>query len=461
MANRIKKLLIANRGEIAVRIIRAAQDLGIRAVQACSDADEDSLAARLADETVNIGPPQAAKSYLDAEGILKAAIDSGADAIHPGYGFLAENAAFADAVSSAGLIFVGPGGDAIALMGDKAKARAQAIKAGVPVAPGTDGLIADMDDAERLAGEIGYPVMVKASAGGGGRGIRVARSADELRRLVPQASSEAKAAFGEGGVYLEKRIERARHVEVQVMGDGKDAVHFFERECSLQRRRQKVWEEAPSPTLSEEVREKLCASAVSLAKSVGYKGAGTVEYLYDDRTEDFHFIEMNARIQVEHPVTEMICGIDLVGKMIEIADGSPLGLRQEGIARSGHAIEARLNAEDPSKDFMPFPGTVEGLTIPGGPGVRFDHFLYQGYCVPPFYDSLLGKLIVWAESREKALSRLGRALNELEIGGVATTAPLFKALLSSPEVQANQFHAAWLEPWLDENREKLGGKGGE
>ena len=457
---KIKKLLIANRGEIAVRIIRAARDMGIATVQVHSDADADSLAVRLADEAINIGPPQAAKSYLDAEAILKAARESGADAIHPGYGFLAENAAFSDRVAQAGLIFVGPDGDTIRLMGDKAAARREAQKAGVPTVPGSDGNVSDLDVAAELAGEIGFPVMIKASAGGGGRGIRVAENAGEFARLAPQASSEAMAAFGDGGIYVEKVITRARHIEVQILGDGKDCVHFFERECSLQRRRQKVWEEAPSTALSPDLREALHASAVALAKAVNYKGAGTIEYLYDDESREFYFIEMNTRIQVEHPVTEMIAGFDLVGAMIAIAGGAPLPVGQQDIRCNGHAIEVRVNAEDPANNFMPFPGIVETLAVPGGLGVRFDHMLYPGYAVPPFYDSLLGKLIVWAADRDKALVRLKGALGELAIGGMATTVPLFEALLESGEVRSNSVHTRWLEPWLEENTDRIKEKGG-
>lgn len=457
----IKKLLIANRGEIAVRIIRAARDLGIATVQVYSDADKESRAVHMADQAVNIGPPQAAKSYLDMAAILKAAKESGADAIHPGYGFLAENAAFADAVVDAGLIFVGPTGDTIRLMGDKAAARDEAKKANVPTVPGSDGIIEDMAAAALLAEEIGFPVMIKAAAGGGGRGIRIAHDVSEFKALAPQASAEAKATFGDGGIYIEKVIERARHIEVQVLGDGENVVHFFERECSLQRRRQKVWEEAPSIALKESERQELCTSAVALAQAVNYKGAGTIEYLYDDETGAFYFIEMNTRIQVEHPVTEMICGVDLVAEMIAIAGGGKLRVNQEQITRSGHAIEVRLNAEDPANSFMPFPGIVGELLTPDGPGVRFDHMLYPGYAVPPFYDSLLGKLIVWAEDRDKALMRLSRALGELKIDGLPTTAPLFQALLESDDVRASKVHTRWLEPWLEENldliRQKKGG----
>lgn len=456
----IKKLLIANRGEIAVRIIRAARDLGIATVQVHSDADTESRAVKLADEAVNIGPPAAAKSYLNVAALLKAAKDTGADAIHPGYGFLAENADFADAVAAAGLIFVGPSGDTIRLMGDKAAARAEAQKANVPTVPGSDGIIDDMDAAALLAEEIGFPVMIKAAAGGGGRGIRIANDGAEFRTLAPQASSEAKAAFGDGGIYIEKVIERARHIEVQVLGDGEEAVHFFERECSLQRRRQKVWEEAPSIALKDSVREQLCSAAVALTKAVNYKGAGTIEFLYDDETGAFYFIEMNTRIQVEHPVTEMICGVDLVADMIAIAGGEKLKVDQSQISRSGHAIEVRLNAEDPGNNFMPFPGVVGEILAPDGPGVRFDHMLYPGYAVPPFYDSLLGKLIVWAEDRDKALMRLRRALDELRIEGLPTTAPLFKALLESDDVRTSTVHTRWLEPWLAENLDLIRQKGG-
>jgi acetyl-CoA carboxylase biotin carboxylase subunit len=451
----ITKLLVANRGEIAVRVIRAARDLGIATVQVYSDADADMLAVRIADEAVNIGPPQAAKSYLDADAIMRAAKATGADAIHPGYGFLSENGAFAKAVEGAGLIFVGPSGETIDLMGDKAAARKQAAKAGVPTVPGSDGVVADMEQAAELASEIGFPVMIKAAAGGGGRGIRIAEDAESFRKLAPQASSEAKAAFGDGGIYIEKVIEQARHIEVQILADGKDAIHCWERECSLQRRRQKVWEEAPSNALDETTREKLCRSAADLARSVGYRGAGTVEYLYDDATGAFYFIEMNTRIQVEHPVTEMITGIDLVGEMIRIAGGEPLRYAQADIVRRGHAIEVRLNAENPANGFMPFPGAIAALDVPTGPGVRFDHMLYQGYQVPPFYDSLLGKLIVHGEDRAAAMARLSRALRELRIDGLATTAPLFEALLEAEDVQTNTVHTKWLEPWLEANVEKI------
>jgi acetyl-CoA carboxylase biotin carboxylase subunit len=455
----IRTLLIANRGEIAVRIIRAAQELGLRTVQAHSAADADSLAVRLADEAIEIGPPPAAKSYLNIEAILAAAMRSGADAIHPGYGFLAENPRFAEAVEEAGLVFVGPRSDTIRLMGDKVAARSAAAKAGVPTVPGSAGVVSD-GDARNVVAVTGFPVMIKAAAGGGGRGIRVAHDLAEFERLMPQASAEAKAAFGDGGLYIEKLVERARHIEVQVLGDGRDLVHCYERECSLQRRRQKVWEEAPSTALDKDRREALCASAVALAKSVAYRGAGTIEYLYDDATGDFFFIEMNTRIQVEHPVTELLTGVDLLREMLLIADGAPLRLRQCDIAMRGHAIEVRINAEDPANGFMPHPGTVGGLQAPGGPGVRFDTLLYAGYTVPPFYDSLLGKLIVWGEDRPHALSRLKRALGELEIAGIKTTKPLHQALADAADVRAGAYHTRWLEGWLETNVSGLGQGGG-
>lgn len=451
----IKKLLIANRGEIAVRIIRAAQELGIATVQVYSAADTESLAVMMADEAVLIGPPMASKSYLNIANILKAAADTGADAVHPGYGFLAENADFADAVEAAGLIWVGPKGNAIRVMGDKVAARVAAQAADVPVVPGSNGRIDDLETARRIAIGIGFPVMIKAAAGGGGRGIRIAQDIEEFERLVPQASAEAKAAFGDGGLYMEKVIERARHIEVQILGDGTNVIHFFERECSLQRRRQKVWEEAPSAALSQAMRDQLCASAVALAKAVQYRGAGTLEYLYDDASGQFYFIEMNTRIQVEHPVTEMITGIDLVREMLRIAGGEPLRYTQDQIRMNGHAIEVRICAEDPAQGFKPGPGTVTSLKVPGGPGVRFDSMLFQSYTVPPFYDSLLGKLIVWDENRGSAIARMARALGELEVGGLPTTKSLHQALAQDVDVLAGAFHTRWLEPWLEQNSHKL------
>ena len=452
----IRTLFVANRGEIAVRIIRAAKALGIRTVQAVSSADWEMLAVRMADEVVEIGPPHAAKSYLNKEAVVAAAVANGADAVHPGYGFLSENADFAAMVESAGLVFVGPRPETIRAMGDKAVAREMAARAGVPTVPGSDGRIEDAGTACQAAEAIGYPLMIKAAAGGGGRGIRTAESPAELEAQIPQASAEALAAFGDGGLYLERFVPRARHVEVQVLGDGEAAIHLYERECSLQRRRQKVWEEGPAICLSSEQRETLCASAVRLAKSVGYRGAGTLEYLYDEMTGDFYFIEMNTRIQVEHPVTEMITGVDLVQSMLLIAGGDSLPYRQSDIVIRGHAVEVRINAEDPAKRFMPAPGRVVRFRAPEGKGVRFDTMLYEGYVVPPFYDSLLGKLIVVGDSREETLRRLRTALQSLSIEGLATTRGLHLALLDDEDVRNGAVHTRWLEDWLPSNLPAIG-----
>ncbi|AYM64972.1 acetyl-CoA carboxylase biotin carboxylase subunit [Agrobacterium fabrum] len=454
----IRSILVANRGEIAVRIIKAAKALGIRTVQVHSTADADMLAVKLADEAVNIGPPSAAKSYLNIDAVISAAKAAGVDAVHPGYGFLSENADFADAVETAGLIFIGPRGDAIRLLGDKVAAREVAARAGVPTVPGSAGRITSLDEARTIAEKTGFPIMIKAAAGGGGRGIRIAETMADLDRHFPQASAEAAAAFGDGGLYLEKVIAKARHVEVQVLGDGESFVHCFERECSLQRRRQKVWEEAPSALLPAAVREKLCTSAVALAREVGYRGAGTVEYLYDEITQDFYFIEVNTRIQVEHPVTEMITGIDLVQEMIKVCGGAKLSIAQDDIAARGHAIECRINAEDPSRNFMPAPGRIEALNIPEGDGIRFDTMLYEGYSIPPFYDSLVGKLIVWAESRDACLERLKSALEGLVITGIPTTIPLHLALAGDDSVRRGAFHTRFLETWIETEFAGLSGK---
>jgi acetyl-CoA carboxylase, biotin carboxylase subunit len=445
----IRSVLIANRGEIAVRIIRAAKALGLRTIQVYSAADADSLAVRLADESVLIGPAAAKKSYLNISAIIEAAASAGADAIHPGYGFLAENGDFADAVVAAGMRFVGPSGGAIRLLGDKVAAREAARKAGVPTVPGSDGRVANAAAATSLAKEIGFPVMIKAAAGGGGRGIRIIEDPSEFEGQFAQASAEAEAAFGDGGLYLEKVISSARHVEVQILGDGTNFIHCFERECSLQRRRQKVWEEAPAFHLPQSVRDQLCTSAVNLARSVGYSGAGTVEYLYDDATQNFYFIEVNTRIQVEHPVTEMITGIDLVQEMLKIAGGVPLSIRQEDVSISGHAIECRINAEDPFKNFQPWPGKIEKLVVPEGNHVRFDTLAFEGYTVPPFYDSLIGKLIVHGNSRAQCMARLSYALAELDIRGIPTTIPLHKALVVEPHVVSGEVNTRFLEGWLE------------
>ncbi|MDR0809905.1 MAG: acetyl-CoA carboxylase biotin carboxylase subunit [Gemmobacter sp.] len=444
----IGKLLIANRGEIAVRIIRAARGLGIRTVQVVSEADRGMLAARMADEAIVIGPAQSAKSYLNVEAVLAALRESGADALHPGYGFLSENAGFARAVTAMGRTFVGPDADTIERMGDKVNARAAAIAAGVPVVPGSAGRIDDPAEALALAASMGFPVMIKAAAGGGGRGIRVVRDAAELAAAVPQAMAEAKAAFGDGGLYLEAYIENARHIEVQILGDGETVLHLYERECSLQRRRQKVWEEAPATALPPETREALCASAVRLAQSVAYRGAGTMEYLWDPQRREFFFIEMNTRIQVEHPVTEMITGIDLMREMILIAGGAKLALSQQDIRRDGHAIEVRINAEDPARNFFPSPGPVHEMCLPEGEGIRCDMGFDPGSTVPPYYDSLIGKLIVKGETRPQAILRLREALEAMRIGPLPTTLPLHRALAHDPELVGGEVSTQWLEAWL-------------
>ena len=448
MALKIRRVLVANRGEIAVRVIRAAKELGLEAVAVHSEADRDSLAVRLADAAVAIGPSPAAKSYLNAEAILKAAADSGADAVHPGYGFLSENASFAEAVERAGLVFVGPSPESIRIMGDKAAAREAAARAGVPCVPGSDGVVETVEQAVAVAAAIGFPVMIKAAAGGGGRGIRVAQDEAELAEQMGVAQAEAQAAFGDRSVYLERFIRRARHVEVQVLGDGRDVIHCWERECSLQRRRQKIFEEAPSPALSQGTRERLCGSAVALARAVGYRGAGTLEYLFDDESGEFFFIEMNTRIQVEHPITEMITGIDMVREMLRIAGGQPLSIRQDEVEVRGVAMEARINAEDPERDFMPSPGRIADLVLPGGPGVRVDTMLYPGCVVSPFYDSLLAKVVVHAENREAAIARMRRALRELRVEGVRSTRDLHLRLLDEPRFREAAFDTGFLEGWL-------------
>ncbi|MFE3839308.1 acetyl-CoA carboxylase biotin carboxylase subunit [Pseudogemmobacter sonorensis] len=448
MSQGIRKLLIANRGEIAVRIIRAARDLGIRTVQVVSEADRGMLATRMADEVVVIGPASAAKSYLNIGAVLEALRDSGADALHPGYGFLSENAAFARAVTAMGRIFVGPDADTIERMGDKVNARAAAIAAGVPVVPGSDGRLDDPAAALALASDMGFPVMIKAAAGGGGRGIRVVRDAAELAQAVPPAMAEAKAAFGDGGLYLEAYIENARHIEVQILGDGETVVHLYERECSLQRRRQKIWEEAPAVALAPEVRAALCASAVRLAQSVSYRGAGTMEYLWDPHRREFYFIEMNTRIQVEHPVTEMITGIDLMREMIRVAGGEKLSFSQDDIRCDGHAVEVRINAEDPARNFLPSPGAIIEMQLPEGDGIRFDQGFDAGSTVPPYYDSLIGKLIVKGATRAEAIARLRAALDATRIGPISTTLPLHRALVRDPGLAAGEVSTQWLETWL-------------
>jgi len=444
----VRTLLVANRGEIAVRVIRSARELGIRTVAVCSQTDVEALHVRMADAHVVIGPAPATRSYLNVDAVLDAAVQAGADAVHPGYGFLSERADFAERVGAAGMTFVGPSPEAIALMGDKALARSTAARAGVPTVPGSDGGVAEVEQALEVAERIGYPVAVKAAAGGGGRGIRVVGSAAELRQALPMAQAEASAAFGNGEVYLERFVERARHVEVQVFGDGERFVHLGERDCSLQRRRQKVVEEATAPNLPQRVRETMCASAVRLAAEVGYSGAGTVEFLYDVSREDFSFIEMNTRIQVEHPVTEMVLGRDLVREQLTVAAGEPLSFAQEQVEPRGHAMEFRINAENPDLGFLPSPGTLDRVRMPGGPFVRVDSGCEDGGQVSPFYDSLIAKVIVWGDTRETALARARRALDEVDVQGVSTTAGFLRRVVDIPEFADATYHTTFLEGWL-------------
>ncbi|OMJ30756.1 acetyl-CoA carboxylase biotin carboxylase subunit [Sphingomonas sp. Sph1(2015)] len=442
----IKKLLIANRGEIALRIHRACHEMGIETVAVHSTADADAMHVRLADQAVCIGPPAATDSYLNIPNIISAAEISGADAIHPGYGFLSENAKFAEIVEAHGLIFVGPKPEHIRIMGDKVEAKRTAGALGLPLVPGSDGAISDVEEAKALAAEIGYPVLIKAASGGGGRGMKVVPSEDQLETLMQQAGSEAKAAFGDATVYMEKYLGNPRHIEFQVFGDGNgQAIHLGERDCSLQRRHQKVLEEAPSPIITAEERSRMGGVVAKAMADMGYRGAGTIEFLWEDG--EFYFIEMNTRLQVEHPVTEMITGLDLVREQIRVAEGHPLTLRQQDVQFRGHAIECRINAEDP-RTFAPSPGTVTMYHAPGGMHVRVDSGLYQGYKVPPYYDSMIAKLIVYGTTREGALRRLRRALNEFVIEGMKTTIPLHKALLDDPEFQKGDYTIKWLEEWL-------------
>jgi len=451
---KIEKVLIANRGEIALRVIRACRELDIRTVAVYSQADSESLHVKLADEAYCIGPPQSVRSYLHIPAIISTAVVTGADAIHPGYGFLSEKANFAEICAVHQIKFIGPSAHAINSMGDKSTARESMRKAGVPVVPGSHGLITDDDEAIRLAFEIGYPVIIKATAGGGGRGMRIAADESQLANALASARSEASAAFGDGGVYIEKYLRPIRHVEIQVMADSfGNCIYLGERDCSVQRRHQKLIEESPSPALTPELRARMGEAAVSAAKEIGYEGAGTVEFILAG--QDFYFMEMNTRIQVEHPVTEMITGFDLIKEQIRVASGEPLSLRQEDVTFTGHAIECRINAEDPARNFLPSPGRVDAYIAPGGPGVRIDSHCYPGYVIPPYYDSLVSKLIAWGRDRNEAIQRMQRALDEYAVTGIKTTIPFHQEVLAHPVFQAGDVTTDFIEKHMTPERSKI------
>ena len=440
------KILIANRGEIALRILRAAKELGIATVAVHSTADAEAMHVKLADESVCIGPPPARESYLNIPALLAACEITGADAIHPGYGFLSENARFAEILADHNIGFIGPKAEHIRIMGDKIEAKRTAKRLGIPCVPGSEGGITDDDEAMRVARDIGFPVLVKAAAGGGGRGMKVARTEDDLSNALSTARTEAKAAFGDDAVYLEKYLEKPRHIEIQILGDGQGrAIHLGERDCSLQRRHQKVLEESPSPALNAAQRAEIGEICAEAMRELKYSGAGTIEFLYEDG--NFYFIEMNTRIQVEHPVTEMVTGIDLVNEQIRIAAGSPLSITQDDVRFEGHAIECRVNAEHPAT-FRPSPGKIAYYHPPGGLGVRVDSAVYQGYTIPPNYDSLVGKLIVHGRNRTEALMRLRRTLDEFIIDGIETTIPLFRTLVRNADIQNGLYDIHWLEKFL-------------
>ncbi len=447
MTQMFEKILIANRGEIALRVIRACREMGIKSVAVHSTADADAMHVRMADESVCIGPASSTHSYLNKAAIISACEITGAQAVHPGYGFLSENAAFAQALQDHGITFIGPTADHIRIMGDKITAKETAKDLGIPVVPGSDGGVPDVEAALKVAAEIGYPVIIKATAGGGGRGMKVAKSADELEIAFRTARSESKAAFGNDEVYIEKYLQKPRHIEIQVFGDGKgNAVHLGERDCSLQRRHQKVFEEAPGPCITPAMRSEIGEVCANAMRKLRYIGAGTIEFLYEDGK--FYFIEMNTRLQVEHPVTEAIFGIDLVREQIRVASGLPMSVTQSDLEINGHAIEVRINAEK-LPNFSPCPGKVKVFHAPGGLGVRMDSALYGGYSIPPYYDSLIGKLIVHGRDRPEALARLKRALGELIIDGVETSVPLFHMLLAEPDIQTGDYNIHWLEKWLE------------
>ncbi|NIM15589.1 MAG: acetyl-CoA carboxylase biotin carboxylase subunit [Candidatus Aminicenantes bacterium] len=445
----ISKILIANRGEIAVRIIRAAKELGLETVLVYSQADEDSLGVKLADHSVCIGPPPAAESYLFYQNIISAALAVKADAIHPGYGFLAENWQFADACRAMKIRFIGPRSHVIRQMGDKAKAKALMKESGVPVVPGSDGIIDSLDQAYEVVEETGFPVMLKASAGGGGKGMRIVCEKEELEKAYNSASTEAQQAFADSRLYIEKYIASPKHIEVQVLGDKHgNVVHLFERDCSIQRRHQKLVEEAPSAGLDDETRDKMGGIAVKAAQAVGYDSAGTIEFLYDIDTKKFYFMEMNTRIQVEHPVSEAITGVDLIKYQFRIANGEKLDINQEDIQRHGHSLECRINAEDPERDFSPAPGTIHQLIVPGGPGVRVDSAVFPGYTIPPFYDSMVAKLITWGTHRRETVERMKRALDEFCLEGIKTTIPFHKEVMRNKEFLSGQYTTDFVSKFM-------------
>ncbi len=449
------KILIANRGEIAVRIIRACKELNIATVAVYSTADETSLHTILADEAVCIGPPPGNQSYLNPVNILAAAEISGADAIHPGYGFLAENPSFADMCESCGIKFIGPSAEVIRKMGDKAEAKATMIAAGVPVVPGSEGVLTSVEEALQVARKVGYPIMLKAVAGGGGKGMRIVRDEASLENSFMMASAEAEAAFGNPALYMEKYIERPRHVEIQILADEHgNVVHLGERECSIQRRHQKLIEETPSPVVDAGLRKHMGQVAIQGARAVDYVNAGTIEFLLDE-SGHFYFMEMNTRIQVEHPVTEMVYGVDLIKEQIRVAAGEKLSIRQKDMRPVGHAIEVRINAEDPARNFLPSPGEIARLHLPGGPGVRIDTHIYQGYRIPQFYDSLITKLIVHGRNRQEAIRRLLRALDEFLVEGIATTIPFHQFVINTPEFQRGDFDTHFLEHMAEQIKEGL------
>lgn len=447
----LKKILIANRGEIAVRIIRAAKELGVRTVAVYSEADADSLHTRFADESVCIGPPQARESYLNIPRIISAAEVTGAEAIHPGYGFLAENAEFAEICESCKIIFIGPKPSQIKAMGDKVRAKKTMEKAGVPVIPGSKGEVSSLEDAQKIAEEFTLPVILKAAAGGGGKGMRVVGSKDELESGFRLAQAEARAAFNDGRLYIEKYIARPRHIEIQILGDNHgNVVSLGERECSIQRRHQKLIEETPSPVVDDALREKLGKAAVAGAREIGYSSAGTIEFLMDEKG-DFYFMEMNARIQVEHPVTEMVSGIDIVKEQIRIAGGEPLSFEQKDVRLVGHAIECRINAEDPERDFVPTPGKINFLHLPGGPGIRVDTHVYAGYLIPPYYDSIIAKVIGYDKTRLDTIKRVKRALEEIYIDGIKTTVSFHLMVMQNQDFIEGRFSTAFVDDLLKKN----------